>query len=106
MCKLLVTSGLRILRGGLVFGWHRPALPLCYTESVTIPLIATDHAYLLDNAGEDIVAETTSPNGPVSATTAIRSQHSLGHTRSDGPPIRVMETTEHRERDDFGSGAH
>ena len=29
---------------------------------MTIPLIATDRAYLLDNAGDYIVAETTAPN--------------------------------------------
>jgi len=32
---------------------------------VTIPLIATDRAYLLDNAGEYVVADSTTPNGPL-----------------------------------------
>jgi len=32
---------------------------------VTIPLIATDRAYLLDNAGEYVVADSTIPNGPL-----------------------------------------
>ncbi len=31
----------------------------------TVPLVSTDRAYLLDNAGEYIVAETTTPNGPL-----------------------------------------
>jgi len=32
---------------------------------VTIPLIATDRAYLLDNAGEYVVADSIIPNGPL-----------------------------------------
>ncbi len=32
---------------------------------MTIPLIATDRAYLLDNAGEYVVADSTIPNGPL-----------------------------------------
>ncbi len=32
---------------------------------MTIPLIATDRAYLLDNAGEYVVADSTTPNGPL-----------------------------------------
>jgi len=42
----------------------------------------------------------------VSATTAIRSRRSVGHFRSGGPAIRVVETTKNRECGDFGSGTH
>ncbi len=31
----------------------------------TVPLTTTDHAYLTDNAGEYVVADTTTPNGPL-----------------------------------------
>jgi hypothetical protein len=36
----------------------------------TVPLTTTDHAYLLDNAGEYVVADQTAPNQPLVTTNA------------------------------------
>jgi len=36
----------------------------------TVPLTTTDHAYLTDNAGEYVVAESTTPNQPLVTTNA------------------------------------
>jgi len=31
----------------------------------TVPITSSDHSYLLDTAGDYVVAETTTPNGPL-----------------------------------------
>jgi len=41
----------------------------------TVPLTTTDHAYLTDNAGEYVVAESTTPNQPlVTPNTSLTSR--------------------------------
>jgi len=38
----------------------------CYTDPMpSVPLTSVNNAYLLDNAGEYVVADTTTPNGPL-----------------------------------------
>jgi len=50
---------------------------------VTIPLIATDRAYLIDTNGEYVVADTTTPNGPLvtpSASLTSNDRHVITRT--------------------------
>ncbi len=56
----------------------------CYTDTMpSVPITSVNNAYLLDNAGDYIVADTTTPNGPlVTANASLTSNARHVITRS------------------------